>query len=143
LNIPTSLVFYIGDDFSDEDVFLAYPDGITIRVGQCPETSARYQLEDQLEVRSFLEWLDTFLRQKTGHEPACAIRQKRQLSKRLLVLLVLVAAKPPGAALVTTTEQSCHVAERPTLGTRMPSFTKSRYAAFSIATAMAPATCAA
>jgi len=84
----------LATNFSDEDVFFAYPDGITIRVGQCPETSARYQLEDQLEVRSF--W--------NGWTPSCARKPARACVARFVrsdivsdscVLLVLVAAKPP------------------------------------------------
>ena len=48
---------YLGDDSSDEDAFLALPDGITISVGKCKETSASYCLERQEEVLGFLTWL--------------------------------------------------------------------------------------
>jgi trehalose 6-phosphate phosphatase len=52
------LVFYLGDDRTDEDAFAALPDGITVKVGS-PETPtrARYTLPDPDSVHAFLGWL--------------------------------------------------------------------------------------
>jgi trehalose 6-phosphate phosphatase len=52
-----ALSFYLGDDSTDEDAFLALPDGITVRVGQVKGTAARYYLEGQSWVKEFLAWL--------------------------------------------------------------------------------------
>jgi trehalose 6-phosphate phosphatase len=54
---PEALPLYIGDDSTDEDAFLALPDGITISVGKARETSAQYFLERQESVPEFLLWL--------------------------------------------------------------------------------------
>lgn len=52
------LVFYLGDDRTDEDAFARLPDGVTVRIGS-PEapTLARYRLPDPSSVHVFLEWL--------------------------------------------------------------------------------------
>src|SRR6267154_4791815 len=42
-----ALSVYVGDDATDEDAFLALPEGITVSVGSARQTSARYYLEDQ------------------------------------------------------------------------------------------------
>jgi trehalose 6-phosphate phosphatase len=55
--IPGSLSIYLGDDVTDEDAFSALPLGITIAVGKCVRTTARYCLERQEEVHEFLAWL--------------------------------------------------------------------------------------
>jgi len=54
---PNALPIYIGDDSTDEDAFLALPQGITVSVGKCRETSAQYFLERQELVPEFLLWL--------------------------------------------------------------------------------------
>jgi trehalose 6-phosphate phosphatase len=54
---PNALPVYIGDDTTDEDAFLALPDGITVSVGKGRETSAQYFLENQEAVPEFLLWL--------------------------------------------------------------------------------------
>jgi trehalose-phosphatase len=51
------LPVYLGDDESDEDAFRALPDGITVRVGSCASTSARYCVADPPAVHKFLTWL--------------------------------------------------------------------------------------
>jgi trehalose-phosphatase len=56
-----ALPIYIGDDTTDEPAFAALPHGITIRVGRCALTRAKFQLRDTTEVRSFLEKLETEL----------------------------------------------------------------------------------
>jgi trehalose 6-phosphate phosphatase len=52
-----ALAMYVGDDVTDEDAFLALPDGITVSVGSASHTSARYYLEDQGSLQQFLAWL--------------------------------------------------------------------------------------
>jgi trehalose 6-phosphate phosphatase len=52
-----ALPLYIGDDSTDEDAFLALPQGITISVGKARVTSAQYFLERQELVPEFLLWL--------------------------------------------------------------------------------------
>lgn len=52
-----TLVIYVGDDTSDEDAFRVLPQAITIKVGDAPETRARFQLPDPDAVREFLSWL--------------------------------------------------------------------------------------
>lgn len=54
---PGALPIYIGDDSTDEDAFLALPQGITASVGKTRETSAQYSLERQELVPEFLLWL--------------------------------------------------------------------------------------
>ncbi len=49
---------YLGDDVTDEDVFDAL-DGITIRVGECAPTAARFWVRDTFEVAGFLRWLSS------------------------------------------------------------------------------------
>ncbi len=52
------LVFYFGDDRTDEDAFASMPDGITVKVGQSTSSSlARYQLADPAAVEGFLTWM--------------------------------------------------------------------------------------
>lgn len=57
LGIPTNAVIYIGDDTTDETVFSALPDGVTVRVGSAFETSARWLAHNPEDVADFLEWL--------------------------------------------------------------------------------------
>ena len=49
----------IGDDATDEDMFGALSDGVTIKVG-VPPTVARFTLRDTNEVRSFLAEIESF-----------------------------------------------------------------------------------
>jgi trehalose 6-phosphate phosphatase len=56
LGLPGAGLIYIGDDATDEDAFKE-PAGITIRVGNVPDTAARYHVDSQSDVRTFLEWL--------------------------------------------------------------------------------------
>jgi trehalose 6-phosphate phosphatase len=51
------LVFYIGDDRTDEDAFASLPDGITVNVGRGAPSQARYELTDPAAVELFLRWL--------------------------------------------------------------------------------------
>jgi trehalose 6-phosphate phosphatase len=54
----SALRIYAGDDVTDEDVFAAISEGITIRVGDLSGTAARYSLADVASVGVFLQWLD-------------------------------------------------------------------------------------
>lgn len=54
---PGALVIIIGGDPTDEDAFVALPQGITIRVGSGVETAAKYHVDGPDGVRDFLEWL--------------------------------------------------------------------------------------
>jgi trehalose-phosphatase len=74
LDKPGALAIYVGDDASDEDAFAVLPDGITIKVGGSGETAAQYSLEDTAEVRKFLEWLETQLRQHANTPLVTAAR---------------------------------------------------------------------
>jgi trehalose-phosphatase len=56
-NSSEGLVFYIGDDRTDEDVFASLPDGVTVKVGNAPTTHARYKIPDPTAVEKFLNWL--------------------------------------------------------------------------------------
>lgn len=51
------LSLYLGDDLTDENAFRALPGGITVRVGNCTATLARYCVADPPAVREFLSWL--------------------------------------------------------------------------------------
>ncbi len=52
------LVFYLGDDRTDEDAFACLPDGVTIKVGRVQiSTHARYQVAAPDAVERFLNWL--------------------------------------------------------------------------------------
>jgi len=57
LGEPEMLTVYIGDDTSDEDAFSVLPDAVTIKVGNAPVTSARYQLPGPPAVHEFLGWM--------------------------------------------------------------------------------------
>jgi trehalose-phosphatase len=47
----------IGDDRTDEDMFAAVPDGVTIHAGPLPDTLAQSRLEGPSAVADFLDWL--------------------------------------------------------------------------------------
>ncbi len=51
------LLIYLGDDDTDEDVFAAWPEAITVSVGKNPNTLANYSVHDPNEVHAFLCWL--------------------------------------------------------------------------------------
>jgi len=55
LGIPARLAIYAGDDAMDEDAFKALNGGVTIRVGDCARTWARYVLSGPGEVQQLLE----------------------------------------------------------------------------------------
>ena len=61
---PGLLTIYLGDDITDEDAFVSLAEGVTVRVGESPESAARYALDGPVEVRRFLELVDELLRQK-------------------------------------------------------------------------------
>jgi trehalose 6-phosphate phosphatase len=67
LGRPDALTVYLGDDVTDEDVFVAHPGEVTIRVNEPSETAAHYHVESPSEVRRFLEWLDEQLRQPAAY----------------------------------------------------------------------------
>lgn len=54
LGNSAALPIYIGDDVTDEDAFLALPEGITIKVGDGAGTAARYHLAGPDQVTEFL-----------------------------------------------------------------------------------------
>lgn len=56
-----ALTIFIGDDLTDEDVFRAFPDGITVVVGARRPSAARYTVSDHKEVHDFLDWLATIV----------------------------------------------------------------------------------
>jgi trehalose 6-phosphate phosphatase len=52
------LVFFLGDDRTDEDAFASLPDHVTVRIGSPDDpTLARFRLPDPDSVHVFLEWL--------------------------------------------------------------------------------------
>ena len=55
---PWHLVFFLGDDRTDEDAFASLPGTVTVKIGH-PETPtlARYSLPDPNSVHAFLRWL--------------------------------------------------------------------------------------
>ena len=60
LKLADPLIFYLGDDLTDEDAFASLPDAFTVKIGDPSiPTLARYFLEGPTEVREFLEWLGT------------------------------------------------------------------------------------
>lgn len=57
-----ALAIFVGGDPTDEEAFHALPDGVTVRVGCCAETTAKYRLEGPDGVRKFLGWFREHLR---------------------------------------------------------------------------------
>ncbi|MGA7413129.1 MAG: trehalose-phosphatase [Bryobacteraceae bacterium] len=51
---PDSLCVCLGDDETDEDLFVELPQSLTVRVGAAPWTAARYILEETPDVLPFL-----------------------------------------------------------------------------------------
>lgn len=62
-----TLVFYIGDDRTDEDAFVAHHQAVTVKVGpEWSPTAARYKASDPVEVEKFLNWLADHLACRKG-----------------------------------------------------------------------------
>jgi trehalose 6-phosphate phosphatase len=66
------LTVSVGDDQTDEDLFRATPDGITVKVGSVGNSVAAYALASSDEVQEFLHWLAALPADKSlsGHEPS-------------------------------------------------------------------------
>jgi trehalose-phosphatase len=57
-DLACRLVFYLGDDRTDEDAFVKLREGVTVKVGRPPlSTRARYHVADSAGVERFLAWL--------------------------------------------------------------------------------------
>jgi trehalose-phosphatase len=70
---PDTLPLYVGDDPTDEDAFLALPQGITVKARGAGETAAHYSLEGPTEVRKLLEWVEDLVRHEENvHEESLA-----------------------------------------------------------------------
>ena len=50
-------VIIIGDDTTDEDIFLTFNKGVTINVGENRQSSAKYNLSNTRETLKFLKWI--------------------------------------------------------------------------------------
>jgi trehalose-phosphatase len=83
LGQPDILVIYVGDDVTDEDAFTALPDDITVKVGDPTETAAQYFLENQAEVRKFLEWLASLWSEVRSQESGVRSQGSGVRSQRL------------------------------------------------------------
>jgi trehalose 6-phosphate phosphatase len=59
-----ALTIYLGDDTTDEDAFAAFPDAVTVKVGEAVDTAAAYYLRCPEEVGRFLGWLNQTLTTK-------------------------------------------------------------------------------
>ncbi len=57
LGVDARNSMYVGDDGSDEDVFVSLQEGITVKVGPADNTHARYVLKDSTEVLTLLKLL--------------------------------------------------------------------------------------
>jgi trehalose-phosphatase len=57
LERPDALSICLGDDQTDEDLFQAQRDGVTVKVGGSTVTRAHYHLENVTQVQAFLRWL--------------------------------------------------------------------------------------
>ena len=73
LNQPDGLCVCIGDDETDEDLFLELPHSLTIRVGAAPWTSARYILEELRTSFRFFHGSMTFGHERTSLQMAIQI----------------------------------------------------------------------
>jgi trehalose 6-phosphate phosphatase len=65
------LVFFLGDDRTDEDAFASLPDHVTVKIGSPDHpTLARYRLRDPDAVHAFLEWLaDRLIKEARDRNP--------------------------------------------------------------------------
>lgn len=68
------LLTYLGDDDTDEDVFVAWPGGITVCVGEKHATAAKYSVRDHKEVHEIMEW---FLEVVAGWQRGGATRARQ------------------------------------------------------------------
>jgi trehalose 6-phosphate phosphatase len=64
---PDATVVYIAADGTAEEAFAAFPDGVTVRVGPGPESSAKWTADGPDEVVEFLRWIASL---RIGGEPA-------------------------------------------------------------------------
>jgi trehalose-phosphatase len=81
LQFEDALVICLGDDTTDEDLFQAYPHGVTIKVhspsppgdarqeSNCNGTHARFQVALPADVQSFLAWLLDLRRRESRENP--------------------------------------------------------------------------
>lgn len=58
---PDTVVVYVGDDETDEVAFRAFPEDVTIKVGACRDTAARYQVGGTADVKRLLQSFITIL----------------------------------------------------------------------------------
>jgi trehalose 6-phosphate phosphatase len=64
---PDTLVIYIGDDKTDEDVFRTLgEETVTIRVGDDTQSAARFLVPDSATVQHFLHWLNELRENREG-----------------------------------------------------------------------------
>jgi trehalose 6-phosphate phosphatase len=67
LNCGARYALYVGDDVTDEDVFrLGRPDILTVRVGRCSDSAARFYLNHRLDLVLLLDRLLRRLRKGGG-----------------------------------------------------------------------------
>lgn len=58
LGLPPAAALYMGDDTTDEDAFpVLGPKGLSLHVGNNPDTTARFRLRDPDDTEEFLAWL--------------------------------------------------------------------------------------
>jgi trehalose 6-phosphate phosphatase len=57
MGVPAPAAIYLGDGVTDEEVFTALEEGITVKVGSPDGTAARYFVDSPTAVLAFLEWL--------------------------------------------------------------------------------------
>jgi len=69
----------IGDDLTDEDMFRQFPKGITVRVGSCAASAAKYCLRAVPEVAEMLRRIRDLRRQ--GRRPSRRSRSKAALMR--------------------------------------------------------------
>lgn len=60
-------IIYVGDDLTDEDAFVAWPDEITVHVGTTVTTHARYQVPDTAAVHRFLLEVSAYWQHRTSY----------------------------------------------------------------------------
>ncbi len=77
LGRPDSLCLCVGDDETDEDLFVELPHSLTIRVGAAPWTSARYSLAGTADVLPFLSRIHDIWSQKNFSSNGDPARKRR------------------------------------------------------------------